>query len=192
VPDAEQAIRVAAGLIAPDMFAGWGIRTLSAMHPVFNPMSYHDGSIWPHDNALVVMGLAHYRHVGAALPVITAMHDAAAQLEPPRLPELFCGMARVRGPRPVLYPVSCSPQAWASGAMFMFLQAALGLLPQASEHMLHVREPQLPPFLNELTVERLAVGDSRVTLQFRRQGSRTLANLLGVEGGPLQVRIELS
>ncbi|HEU4630469.1 MAG TPA: glycogen debranching N-terminal domain-containing protein [Gemmatimonadaceae bacterium] len=192
VPDAEQAIRMAAGLMAPDMFSGWGIRTLSAMHPVFNPMSYHNGSIWPHDNALLVMGLSHYRQVRAALPVITVMHEAAAQLDPPRLPELFCGMTRMRGLRPVQYPVSCSPQAWASGAMFLFLQAALGLLPHASEHVLHVRDPQLPPFLQELTLDGLAVGDARLTLQFRRQGGRTLANLLALEGEPLQVRIELS
>jgi glycogen debranching enzyme len=192
VPDAEQAIRVAAGLMAPDMFSGWGIRTLSAMHPVFNPMSYHDGSIWPHDNALMVMGLSHYRHVRAALPVIAAMHEAAAEMSPQRLPELFCGMTRMRGLRPVLYPVSCSPQAWASGAMFLFLQAALGIMPHASEHLLHIRDPQLPPFLDELTLAGLAVGDARVTLQFRRQGGRTLANLLGIEGEPLQVRIELS
>jgi glycogen debranching enzyme len=124
--------------------------------------------------------------------VITAMHEAAAELDPQRLPELFCGMTRMRGLRPVLYPVSCSPQAWASGAMFLFLQAALGLLPHASEHVLHIRDPQLPPFLHDLRVEGLVVGASRVALQFRRQGGRTLVNLLGVEGAPLQVRIELA
>ena len=192
VPDAEQAIRMAAGLLAPDMFSGWGIRTLSARHAVFNPMSYHNGSVWPHDNAIAVMGLAHYGQVRAAFPVITVLHEAAARMNPQRLPELFCGMTRMRGLRPVLYPVSCSPQAWASGSMFMLLQAALGLLPNAATRVLHVRDPQLPPFLRELTVERMAVGGSRVTLQFRRHGERTLANLLGVEGEPLQVRIELS
>ena len=192
VPTPAQARRLAAGLLEPTFFSGWGIRTLSAAHPVFNPMSYHNGSVWPHDNALVVLGMALYGHGRAALPVVRALYEAGAHSEVQRLPELFCGMTRATRSHPVNYPVSCSPQAWASGALFMLLQALLGIYAEAPARVLHVRDPVLPDFLDELTVTGLAIGGSRVALQFRRHGSRTLANLLGVEGEPLQVRIELT
>ncbi|MBA4156013.1 MAG: amylo-alpha-1,6-glucosidase [Gemmatimonadetes bacterium] len=192
VPDPEQAARLAAGLLHPEMFSGWGVRTLSAAHPVYNPMSYHNGSIWPHDNAIVGLGLALNGHTRAALPILSALHDTARGMEYHRLPELYCGMQRRYSMRPVLYPVSCSPQAWASGALFMLLQAVTGILPDAPARMLHIREPMLPPFLRELTVLGLRIGESRVSLHFSRKGNRTLANLLAVEGEPLQVRIELS
>jgi glycogen debranching enzyme len=191
VPANEHAARVAGHLLGPGLFSGWGIRTLSAEHPAFNPMSYHNGSVWPHDNALNVLGLAMYGRAREALPVVRALHEASGRSDFNRLPELFCGMARQRGVRPVRYPVSCSPQAWASGAFFMLLQAMLGILPEAPARVLHVRNPVLPDFLDELTVARLAIGDARVSLQFRRHGDRTLAHLLEVSGGPLQVRIEL-
>jgi glycogen debranching enzyme len=193
LPDAARAQRVANTLLAGDMFCGWGIRTLSARHPVFNPMSYHNGSIWPHDNALIVMGLSHYGHGPNALPVLAAAHDAAAAADFNRLPELYCGMTRNGATRPVLYPVSCSPQAWASGALFLMLQGVLGLLPDAPSHMLHIRNPVLPHYVHQLTIANLAIADARVTLQFARHASRTLVNVLAVESGqrPLQVRIEL-
>ncbi len=191
VPSAEQAARVAAHLLGPGLFSGWGIRTLSAEHAAFNPMSYHNGSVWPHDNALNVLGLALYGRAREAMPIVRALHEASGRADFNRLPELFCGMTRQRGVRPVRYPVSCSPQAWASGAFFMLLQGMLGILPEAPARVLHVRNPVLPDFLDELTVSRLAVGDTWVSLQFRRHGDRTLAHLLEVSGGPLQVRIEL-
>jgi glycogen debranching enzyme len=190
VPDAEHARKLADTLLGPDMYSGWGIRTLSAQHPVFNPMSYHNGSIWPHDNALVVLGLAHYALAPRTLPVVSAMREAAANMEFLRLPELYCGMRRSDGVRPVLYPVSCSPQAWASGAMFMLLQALLGVLPEAPDGVLHVRNPVLPEFLQELTINDLRVGRSRVSLHFTRYGELTLVNLHRIDGEPLQVRIE--
>jgi len=187
----EQTRRVAGHLLGPGLFSGWGIRTLSAEHPAFNPMSYHNGSVWPHDNALAVLGLSLYGRAREALPVMRALHEASGRADFNRLPELFCGMIRQRGVRPVRYPVSCSPQAWASGAFFMLLQGLLGILPEAPARVLHVRNPVLPDFLDELTVSRLVVGNARVSLQFRRHGDRTLAHLLEVSGGPLQVRIEL-
>jgi glycogen debranching enzyme len=192
VPTPEQARRLAVRFLEPDFFSGWGIRTLSKVHPVFNPMSYHNGSVWPHDNAILVLGMALYGHARGALPVVRALYEAGIHAEFQRLPELYCGMARGRGHRPVAYPVSCSPQAWASGSLFMLLQALLGIYPEAPARVLHIRDPVLPDFMSELTVSGLAIGGSRVALQFRRHGSRTLANLLGVEGDPLQVRIELS
>jgi glycogen debranching enzyme len=191
VPTPDQGARVAECLLSPELFSGWGIRTLSAAHPVFNPMSYHNGSIWPHDNAIVVLGLALYGRARQAMPLVRALHEAAVRAEFQRLPELFCGMPRQRGVRPVPYPVSCSPQAWASGAFFMLLQAMLGIFPEAPAGVLHIRNPVLPDFLDELTVRGLHVGGSRVALQFRRHGERTLANVLELAGAPLQVRIEL-
>jgi glycogen debranching enzyme len=192
VPDPTQARRMTDVLTAPEVFSGWGLRTLSAAHTVFNPMSYHNGSIWPHDNAIIALGIALNGHTRAALPVLSAMHDAASGMRYHRLPELFCGMNRAYGVTPVLYPVSCSPQAWASGAFFMLLQAVTGILPDAPSGTLHIRAPLLPQYLRELTLIGLKIGGSRVSLQFSRTGKRTLANLLEVEGEPLQVRIELS
>jgi glycogen debranching enzyme len=193
LPDAARARRVAETLLAPDMFCGWGIRTLSARHPVFNPMSYHNGSVWPHDNALIVMGMSHYGLGANALPVVGAAHDAAASEEISRLPELYCGMERLDAARPVLYPVSCSPQAWASGAMFLMLQGVLGILPDAGGGALHIRNPVLPSGLAELTITDLLVGDARVSIHFARHATRTLVNVLALEVNtlPLQVRIEL-
>ncbi len=192
IPDAARAARTASRLLAPDMFSGWGVRTVSAAHPVFNPMSYHDGSVWPHDNAIVALGLALCGQKAAMLPIFSALYDAASGIRYHRLPELYCGLARAQGLRPVLYPVSCSPQAWASGAFFMLLQAATGILPDAPARELHIREPLLPLFLSELVIDGLHVGGSRVALQFTRRGDRTLANLLDVEGEPLRVRIDLA
>lgn len=192
VPDAARSARMAARLLAPDMFSGWGLRTLSASHPVFNPMSYHDGSVWPHDNGIVALGLSLSGQKAAMLPIFSALYDAANGLRYNRLPELYCGMVRAQGLRPVLYPVSCSPQAWASGTFFMLLQAATGILPDAPAHELHIREPLLPHFLGELVVHGLQVGRSRISLQFTRRGDRTLANLLDVEGDPIRVRIDLA
>jgi glycogen debranching enzyme len=192
VPSPEEARRMADRFLEPDFFSGWGIRTLSAAHPVFNPMSYHNGSVWPHDNAIVVLGMALYGHAWGALPVVRAIYEAGIHTEYQRLPELYCGMTRGRGHRPVAYPVSCSPQAWASGSLFMLLQAMLGIYAEAPARVLHVRDPVLPDFLNEITVTGLPIGGTRVSLQFRRHGTRTLANLLSLEGDRLQVRIELS
>jgi glycogen debranching enzyme len=192
VPTPEMARRLSSRLLDADFFSGWGVRTLSAAHPAFNPMSYHNGSIWPHDNAIMVLGMALHGHARAAAPIVRALYEAGTQSDFQRLPELYCGMTRQRSARPVNYPVSCSPQAWASGSLYMLLQAMLGIYAEAPARILHVRDPVLPEFLGELSVSGLAIGGSRVALQFRRHGARTLANLLSVEGDPLQVRIELT
>ncbi|MGH2884539.1 MAG: glycogen debranching N-terminal domain-containing protein, partial [Solirubrobacteraceae bacterium] len=170
---------------------GWGVRTLSARHPVYNPMSYHNGSVWPHDNGIIALGLSLQRHTQRALTIATALHDAGSGMPDLRLPELYCGLDRHGADRPVLYPVSCSPQAWASGATFMILQALTGILPDAPSGLITIREPMLPPFLHELVVHGLAIGRSRVALQFVRHHERTLANLLDIEGEPVRVIIEL-
>jgi glycogen debranching enzyme len=190
VPTPEQAASMARVLMGDDMFSGWGIRTLSAAHPVYNPMSYHNGSVWPHDNAIVGLGLALSDQRWAPPRILTALHDVAAGMRDLRLPELFCGMPRGHAPVPVQYPVSCVPQAWAAGAFFMLLQATAGFLPDAPQGCLHVRDPRLPPFLRELTVAGLRIGDSRVTMRLTREGDRTVAQLLDVVG-PVHVAIEL-
>ena len=193
LPDAARAAQIGKTLLAQDMSCGWGIRTLSARHPVFNPMSYHNGSVWPHDNALIVMGLSYYGLAADALPVIAATQDAAAVADMERLPELYCGISRDGAAAPVSYPVSCSPQAWASGALFLMLQGVLGIFPDAPRHVLHVRNPVLPAHLQELTITNLAVGRGRVSLHFARHATRTLVNVLAIESEApsLQVRIEL-
>jgi glycogen debranching enzyme len=192
VPEPWQAERLVEQLMGPQMFSGWGIRTLSAAHRVFNPMSYHNGSVWPHDNAIVVMGCARYGYASNVLPVLRGLNEAATHEEFHRLPELFCGMQYIQGMHPVWYPVSCSPQAWASGAFFMLLQAVLGLHPDAPAGILHIKNPALPEFLSEVTISDLVVGQSKVSLQFKRHNRRTLANLLATSGKPIQVQIELT
>jgi glycogen debranching enzyme len=192
VPEPEQARRMAAHFVGAGMFSGWGLRTLSAAHRVFNPMSYHNGSVWPHDNALVVMGLSRYGLTKETLPILRGLYDAAAADEFHRLPELFCGMSRTSGAHPVWYPVSCCPQAWASGAFYMLLQGVLGIRPEAPAGVLHIADPVLPDFLDDLTISDLVIGRSKVSLQFKKHEHRTLANLLSISGEPLQVRIELT
>ncbi len=191
VPSHGRAERMATRLFQPDMYSGWGLRTLSASHPAFNPMSYHNGSVWPHDNALIALGLGFYGRHSEASWILGALYDACSEMGSSRLPELYCGLQRGNGMRPVRYPVSCSPQAWASGAFFMVLQGTLGLFPAASEGVLHVRTPALPDFLRELTITRLRIGGSSISLQFRRHRDRTLVNLLEAEGDPLRVQINL-
>ena len=191
VPSNGRAERMATRLFQPDMYSGWGLRTLSASHPAFNPMSYHNGSVWPHDNALIALGLGFYGRHSEASWILGALYDACSEMGSSRLPELYCGLQRGNGMRPVRYPVSCSPQAWASGAFFMVLQGTLGLFPAASEGVLHVRTPALPDFLRELTITRLRIGGSSISLQFRRHRDRTLVNLLEAEGDPLRVQINL-
>ena len=154
-------------------------------------MSYHNGSVWPHDNALAVFGMALYGLAHEALPVVRAFTRRRSGPSSSGCRSSSAGWPGSVARGSSRYPVSCSPQAWASAAFFLILQASLGLYPEAPARVLHVRNPVLPDFLDELTVHGLTVGDSRVALQFRRQGSRTLANLLEVEGGALQVRIEL-
>jgi glycogen debranching enzyme len=192
VPEPWQAEKLTQQLMGPQMFCGWGIRTLSAAHRVFNPMSYHNGSVWPHDNAMIVMGCSRYGFASNVLPVLSGLNEASTFDEFHRLPELFCGMQRIPGMHPVWYPVSCCPQAWASGAFFMLLQGVLGLSPDAPASILHIKNPALPEFLTELTISDLAVGHSKVSLQFKRHGTRTLANLLSTSGKPIQVQIELN
>jgi glycogen debranching enzyme len=179
----ERAARVVHDLFGTDFFSGWGIRTLGAREKRFNPISYHNGSVWPHDNALIALGVARYGYSAEALSLTAALFDAAAHMHLRRLPELFCGFERRRGKAPTLYPVACAPQAWAACAPFALLQACLGLEIDAASETVRLRQPRLPRFIDSLAVHRLCVGESRLDLLFRRQEPGVAVTLLSREGG---------
>lgn len=164
----KRANRVAKMLLSDDMFSGWGVRTVSAREERFNPMSYHNGSVWPHDNALIAAGLARYGHTESAIRVLTGLFDASLFVDLHRLPELFCGFERRVGEGPTLYPVACAPQAWASASVFMLLQAILGLSIDARQKRLQLTSPALPPSLEEVRIKHLRIGDARLDLTLRR------------------------
>jgi len=178
----ERAARVAHALAARDFFTGWGIRTLSSREKRFNPASYHNGSVWPHDNALIGLGLARYGLSSQALSLTTALFDAAAHMHLRRLPELFCGFERKRDKAPTLYPVACAPQAWAAGAPIALLQACLGIEIDAKEKKVVLRRPRLPAALDWISVKRLEVGDARLDLMFRRHDQSVAVSLLSRDG----------
>lgn len=187
----ERAQKVARRLLAPECFSGWGIRTLARGQAAYNPLSYHNGTVWPHDNSLAAMGFANYGLQSSAVQVLSALYDVSRSFRHARLPELFCGMGRGDSDLPVAYPVSCSPQAWASGTFFLLLRACLGLYPDAPRKTLKITNPQLPPWMDELTLSRLRIGNSRVTLHFTRTGEGCFAAITETEGDPLATRIEV-
>jgi len=182
----ERARRVAQALMEPDLRTGWGIRTLGSGQPRYNPMSYHNGSIWPHDNAMIAAGFARYRLSDAALAVLSALFDASQFTDLHRLPELFCGFPRRPGEGPTLYPVACSPQSWSAGAPFMLLEACLGLSIEAAAGRVTFCRPMLPPALDELRISRLRVGEHTVDLKLERHGDDVGINL-GPRSGPVEI-----
>ncbi len=182
IVDEDKALPLAKRLLAPDMFSGWGVRTMSRSAASYNPMSYHNGSVWPHDNALIAAGLKRYGFARATNRVATALFDAAVSADYLRLPELFCGFTRRSPNRPVSYPIACSPQAWAAGSPFLMLQSMLGLSARAHENLLTINLPHLPTWLNSVEVRNLPVGQSKVSMVFRREGEITSFSLLSREG----------
>jgi glycogen debranching enzyme len=185
----DRARMVANRIMEEDMFSGWGWRTLSRNERIYNPLSYHRGSVWPHDNSLVAHGLALYDMRHSAIRGLTALYQAALTFRDYRLPELFCGVHRREYDHPVHYPVSCSPQAWASGAWFLMLSSILGIRPSAPRKELNIINPQLPDWLDRLTIRNLRIGQSRVGLEFTRRGQRTFCNVIDVEGDKLVVNV---
>jgi glycogen debranching enzyme len=176
-------------LMRDDMFSGWGLRTMSQEERIFNPLSYHRGSVWPHDNSIIAHGMALNDMRDGSLSILTSLYQAAANFRDYRLPELFCGVQRREYDEPVHYPVSCSPQAWASGAMFLILSSVLGLHPIAPRKELNIVNPQLPDWLDHLYIRNLRIGRSRVGLDFSRRGDRTFCNVVDVEGDKLLVNV---
>lgn len=171
LPRADRAEKVAKRLFTGDFFSGWGLRTLATDQRRFNPMSYHNGSVWPHDTALAALGLSYYGERDGVVKLTSALFEAASQFDM-RLPELFCGFPRSAGEPPVAYPVACLPQAWAAGAVFMLLQACLGLSIDGEGTEVEIRNPTLPIGIDRLSIAGLQVGDGAIDLTFERQGSR--------------------
>jgi glycogen debranching enzyme len=167
------ASRVAQQLLSARFCSGWGIRTLASEEARFNPMSYHNGAVWPHDTAICAAGIARYVGRGPAVQLLSEVFEAANHFDM-RLPELYCGFARVVGHQPTPYPVACLPQAWASGCAFMLLQACLGVRVDGRRREIHVERPLLPPGIEALGIHGLRVGDATVDLEFQRIGNEVV------------------
>ena len=182
----DRAVEVADGLLQPEFFSGWGIRTIANSEARYNPMSYHNGSIWPHDNALIALGLARYDLKRSLERMFAGLFDAATYFEMRRLPELFCGFQRSRGRGPTHYPVACSPQAWASATPFTLIEASLGLQFDPAANEIRLRNPRLPPFLDELVLRNLMLKQSSVDLKVRRHANEVSVEILE-RRGQLQV-----
>jgi glycogen debranching enzyme len=174
----ERARRIAKLLMEDRFFSGWGVRTLAASEARYNPMSYHNGSVWPHDNALIAGGLARYGYKSAVLELLAGMFEASRYVELHRMPELFCGFVRGPGEGPTLYPVACAPQAWAAGAVFLLLQAALGLEVRALENKIIFSHPLLPAFLKEVHITNLQVGTETIDLVLQRHAHHVGINVM--------------
>jgi glycogen debranching enzyme len=187
----DRARLVAADLMRSHFFTGWGIRTVARGEARYNPMSYHDGSIWPHDNALIALGLARYGLKHSVERVFQGLFDAATYMDLRRLPELFCGFRRENRRGPTLYPVACAPQAWASATPFTLLEASLGLEFDAQCGEIRLRNPRLPAFLNEVVLRDLQLGPSSVDLRVRRHGDEVSLEVLRTRGR-IQVSIVLA
>ena len=160
---------------------GWGVRTLALGQARFNPMSYHDGSVWPHDVAFCAAGMAHYGEREDVVRLLGETFEAAVHFGM-RLPELFCGFPRSIGEPPVAYPVACMPQAWAAGSMFMMLQACLGIHIDGHRGDVHIEHPRLPQGIDRMTVSGLEIGNARIDLGFERIGDRIVAFRAGGAG----------
>jgi glycogen debranching enzyme len=179
----EHAARIAASLLSDELFSGWGIRTLAGGEVRYNPMSYHNGSVWPHDNAIAASGLAFYGFHRHAAKVFSALLDVSEVMELRRLPELFCGFhRRSHCEGPTLYPVACSPQAWAAGAVYMLLEACLGISFKPEECAVSFDVPFLPRYLRGLTIRKLSVGDSQVDIRIEEDGAGGHAEILRQTG----------
>ena len=181
--DATRAQDMAGHLMSEEMFTGWGIRTLERGNPRFNPIGYHVGSVWPHDNSIAAMGLKMYGFEDQVNAIATALFDTGVAFPYFRLPELFGGDARSEHRSPVPYPVACRPQSWAAGSMLLVTQAMLGLKAEAAERRLRIVNPRLPNWLHSVQVRGLRVGAGTVTLQFRRTGRSTNVEVQKTTGG---------
>ncbi|MBI4396458.1 MAG: amylo-alpha-1,6-glucosidase [Elusimicrobia bacterium] len=182
IANAEHAAKTAQTLLGPDSFSGWGIRTVSSSEVRYNPMAYHNGSVWPHDNAMIGSGLIRYGYKESAVKIMTGLFDASFYMNLHRLPELFCGFKHRNGEGPTLYPVACSPQAWASGAVLMMLQSCLGLSVDAPNSRISFSHPLLPDFLQYVRITNLRVGEAAVDLLLNRYANDVSVNVLRREG----------
>lgn len=178
----EYAARIADQLLSEDFFCGWGIRTIPAKEVRYNPMAYHNGSVWPHDNAIIAEGMARYGFTGKAMAVFSALREASLYMDQNRMPELFCGFEKRPDEGPTLYPVACSPQAWAAASVFSLLQACLGLSFDPHKPEIRFRNPQLPPFLNTVEIRDLTINGATVDLLLQRYPNNVGVNIIRKEG----------
>jgi glycogen debranching enzyme len=185
---ADRAAAVADNLMRPHSFSGWGIRTIAKNEARYNPMSYHNGSIWPHDNALIALGLARYGFKDAVQRLFTGLFNAATYMEMRRLPELFCGFQRGRGRGPTHYPVACSPQAWASATPFSLIEASLGLQFDPAAGEIRLINPRLPVFLDHVELRNLKLNQSSVDLRVHRHDNEVSLEILRRRG---QVQVSI-
>jgi glycogen debranching enzyme len=165
-------------LLSADQFTGWGVSTLARSASRYNPMSYHNGSVWPHDNALIGLGLARYGETAGSERILTALFEASRAVDASRLPELMCGFPRQMGEAPTLYPVACSPQAWAAGSVFLLLQGLLGLSIKAEARQVRLTRPRMPGFLSSLTIRNLRVGEGEIDLFLDHTDGEVAARVL--------------
>jgi len=186
IASAEHAPMVASNLLADRFYTGWGIRTVADCEARYNPMSYHDGSIWPHDNALIAAGFARYGLTHLAATLLSGFFEASTHFDFNRLPELFCGFARRTGKGPTSYPVACSPQAWAAASVFSLLQSSMGLSIDAMKRRITLVHPVLPPFLDQVKISGLEVGGGSVDLTLFRSGD-AVAVTTGQRSGNIDV-----
>jgi len=173
---------VARRLMQDDMFTGWGLRTLSSRERQYNPMSYHNGSVWPHDTALAAVGLRDYGMASQFLALATGLFEAVLRFDDMRMPELFCGFPRVSGYAPTRYPVACSPQAWASGVVFQLVGAMLGLQPEAADNQITLSRPCLPGWLTWIELRGLRVSKSRLGVRVSQGSDGAAVELLARDG----------
>jgi len=178
----EYAARVTEQLLGEDFFCGWGIRTIPEKESRYNPMAYHNGSVWPHDNALIAEGMTRYGFTGQAMKVFSALREASLYMDQNRMPELFCGFEKRPEEGPTLYPVACSPQAWAAASVFSLLQACLGLSFDPQNSQIRFRHPQLPPFLQTVAIRNLSINGATVDLLLERYPNNVGVNVLRKEG----------
>jgi glycogen debranching enzyme len=178
----KRAAKIVDVLMDQAMFSGWGVRTVASGEPRYNPMSYHNGSVWPHDNAMIASGLCRYGFTDGATRIMSAMLDLSQSVDAHRLPELICGFHRRGGESPTLYPVACAPQAWSAGTVYMLVAACLGLEIDAAAHRVSFRRAMLPASVDWLRLTNLSVGNAKVDLLLTRHAHDVGVEVLRREG----------
>jgi glycogen debranching enzyme len=178
-----RAARVIEELLKPNFFSGWGIRTIATTEARYNPMSYHNGSIWPHDNAMIAAGLARYGFKDGVETIFSGLFDAALTMDQRRLPELYCGFRRRSGRAPILYPVACSPQAWASGALLHVVSSMLGFVVDASKRTLKLHAPYLPERAGTISIRNMRIGEGSADFTLRHKNGSMLIDVTNCKAG---------
>jgi glycogen debranching enzyme len=182
IAQCDRARRVADGLMHTRFYSGWGVRTVASGEARYNPMSYHNGSSWPHDNAFIAQGLARYGHTGGIHHIFDGLVRATMYMEYRRIPELYCGFRRRPGRGPTLYPAACSPQAWAAGAPFSMLQSMLGLQFDPAARRILLINPSLSASAGRVVVRNLTLGDASIDFALSQDDNTVSVQVLRARG----------